>query len=309
MKNILHILFLLELLLVGKNVNSQGNYFVAGSEWKVSIINHVYYPCIENDTRIYYLAGDSIVGAVTYQKVMQRGSKELMWTGSSNPSTSCEHTVSNYNNEFVMLVRQDNYKTYLYNNNQEVLLFDYDLQIGDFIQPSYLYASDSQDSLQVVDIDTVQINGEDRRLFHLEDDQHTTSYKLVEGVAHFRGFLEPLVVLPLSITTTMECYGINGIGEYSFLSEPCAFNLGTKKIIEDSDFMIYPIPSSELLHIKSIAGHSIPVSVTILDLQGKSSQVSPYSEAINISHLQHGSYILSIQFENGNSINKLIIKN
>lgn len=309
MKNSVHYLFIFFLLVGGNFVHGQGNYFAAGSEWRVSIINHVYAPCIETDTRIYYLGGDSIVGTETYQKVMQRGIKELMWTGSSNPSTSCQNSTSNYN-EFVALVRQDNYKTYIYSNNQESLLFDYDLQIGDFIQPSYVYASDSQDSLQVVDIDTVQINGEDRRLFHMEDYEHATSYKLVEGVAHFRGLLEALVVLPLSITTTMECYGMNGITQYSFLeSGPCAFNLGTKEMIADSDFMIYPVPSDELLHIKSITGHSTPVSITILDLQGKSSQVSPYTEEINISHLQNGSYIVSIQFENGSNINKLIVKN
>jgi hypothetical protein len=305
MKNSLHYFFLFSLLFGGRFAHTQiGNYFAAGSEWRVSIINHVYAPCIETDTRIYYLGGDSIVGTETYQKVMQRGIKELMWTGSSNPSTSCQTSTSNYN-EFVTLVRQDNYKTYTYGNNQESLLFDYDLQIDDFI-----YTSNNDDSLQVVDIDTIQINGEERKLFYLEDDEHITSYKLVEGVAHFRGLLEPLVILPLSITTTMECYGINGVTEYSFLgSEPCAFNLGTKDIIADSDFMIYPVPSDKLLHIKSITGHSTPVSVTIFDLQGKSSQVSPYSEEINISHLQNGSYILSIQFENGNSINKLIVKN
>ncbi|MBN9292517.1 MAG: hypothetical protein J0G96_00905 [Flavobacteriia bacterium] len=230
MKNTLHYLFLFSLLLGGNHVHSQaGNYFVTGSEWKVSLINHVYYPCVENETRIYYLEGDSIVGTETYQKVMRRGSKELRWMGGSVPSSACTYTTSSYNNEFVTLIRQDNYKTYLYENNQEQLLFDYDLEIGDFIQPCYVYTSGSVDSLEVVGIDTVQINGEDRRIFHVEDYHHTTTYKVVEGVAHFRGLLEPLIVLPLSITTMMECYGINGIGEYSFSgSESCAFNLGTE---------------------------------------------------------------------------------
>ncbi|MBN9292516.1 MAG: T9SS type A sorting domain-containing protein [Flavobacteriia bacterium] len=48
---------------------------------------------------------------------------------------------------------------------------------------------------------------------------------------------------------------------------------------------------------------------TIFDLQGKSSETVPYAKEIDISHLENGGYILNVQFDNGKSINKLIMKN
>jgi hypothetical protein len=166
------------------------------------------------------------------------------------------------------------YKDYLYmntNENGEVLLYDFSLQVGDSLYGGNFMLS--YEYLVVEDIDTVTICGEYRKRFHFQ----YSWQKWIEGIGNINGLLFVSGTIPTNgVKNTLICFKKQGICEYSSPEYESCYPgplVGINEPSSKSGVEIYPNPAGELLHFRTRKTYSM---LCIYDLQGKK------QKAINI---------------------------
>lgn len=212
-------------------------------------------------------------------------------------------------------IRERNRKIYVLQNEEEKLLYDFNMNVGDTI---FYKVDDWSSYYKVVDsIGRITLNkGGDRFIWYL------TTYSgvgeeqdiWIEGIGsvHEEGLLNPL--FPFKTTdgrnTFFGCFKFNEIlytDKNNTVGDdcPCSWTLDVKNFNDEKPIMIYPNPAMDHITIKNNQKNLIDIQ--IIDMTGrtlKRMNSNNTETTINLDHVPSGLYSVRV---NGESY-KIIVK-
>jgi hypothetical protein len=212
----------------------------------------------------------------------------------------------------VGLIREDieNQKIYIYVNDQEYLLYDFDVQVNDVIN---VFSVGSETPITITNIETVVINGISREKIYFSDDWYNGYY--IEGIGADRGILDYNTAGIADYSPQLTCYYENNALIFDIPDDgtTCGLTLSIDEKELLSTFAVYPNPSSDVLFIATdglLSGKKL--TVQIVDMLGniaRTQQFVAYSKnQIDLNGLSAGSYIVRLIDESGSSANKVFTK-
>jgi hypothetical protein len=288
------------LLFCAVHANSQtADYFAGNPQWRMSLAFGGALPCLYFYDYVYYLNGYEVIGGEKYFKMFKKGTVREEWMGS--PPPQCGGT-SNYNN-LEGLFRQEDKKIFIREGNADVMLYDFDLEVGDTLPDSpILY----EDNIYVTQIDSILVGDFYRKVFTLSIDYFGNN-QMIEGIGFVDGFLTgfPDSFYPEKLV----CFAHNEI-VYYHNPDPtgaCDMFVGTDDIITASPGLeIWPNPSTGLFTLKFIGIVNQNVQLCLRDISGRliSQETWAIENGTNVKSLNHmdlkkGIYFLSFSGEDG----------
>lgn len=189
----------------------------------------------------------------------------------------------------------DSQQVYIWSalEDQACLLYDFSLNVGDTLHSEY---AGMGTDLIVMDIELVElINGEERRKFHLSNDEY-----YIEGVGGSQGLLQPMI-MGLGFWSYTLCLRENG---ESLFGESCTTGWLNSNDPEFSDVInMYPNPTIEVVNLDfdpSFTG--LPCHIYIMGLDGRAvSQLDLRIEergiSIDTDELSTGIYLITVEIE------------
>lgn len=274
------------------------NYLQPGSQWRINATGlSMSGPCYFNEQYVCEIAGDSTIGAQTYKKIICHG---LRTEGPTMPDPNSNCAPPTTFSRLYALVRQEGLKMYIYDNSEERLLYDFDLQVGDTLPLSY----NNYDNQVFIDsITTIQIGNEVRNVFHFtQQNQSFQINKIIEGVGHNFGFIG--IMQPFEFfETSLECFAINDTAYYPSLGAPCELDVSLAELPEMVLLTASPNPTDATIVIETgMLGqiHRLEI-VDMLGNQCSFEHSVSNSDALtlNLSAAESGVYIVRIIGENG----------
>ena len=188
--------------------------------------------------------------------------------------------------------------------DDEVLLYDYDLEEGDF------FNDDDEHPMQVIEVSTVVDNqGVERKkltfsFIGLEDE---TEY-WIEGVGSNKGFVNAGNYTPTEDGAIFHllCYHVDNAVIYV---NPTYDTCDIDAIEEDgaeSNLSLYPNPACG--HVKVMNNDHLTItSIEVIDLFGRSLMRVENSDTVDVSKLANGQYFLRINAVEGAVVRKLSV--
>jgi hypothetical protein len=144
----------------------------------------------------YTIIGDTVVNNHNYYLLYNRPVVKSYYQGYYYSSFPPEDTVGYFRNDSL------NKKVWMLGNNwKDTLLYDFDLKIGDTLQPTLLH--DTSEILVVDSIDSILVGVNFHRRFHIAVDTSSTypiDLALIEGVGSISGFMKNIYFHPLGQT-------------------------------------------------------------------------------------------------------------
>lgn len=294
MKTKILLLTILVLLLQKINGQEYNPIAVEGAHWIVSFDNINTVEPVDGIWE-YYSSGDTLVDSFNYKKIFKR---DLVIT-QNGPLFQAEDPYQLFG-----LIRDDTVakKVYAiqilenYNTcplNEEYLLFDFSLNIGDTaslcVLPEYY-------DFIVQDIHISTVLGFTTRIFEGME-------LFYEGMGSNYGLFEEMFA-PFKSQTK---YIYHTFLDYYCRESPCDLLVSTINIPVSQLFEIYPNPTSQTIFIQCNSLFKIN-SVSIFNILGqKEIQINKSLNQIDISALENGIYIIEIEF-NKNIYRHKIIK-
>ncbi len=212
----------------------------------------------------------------------------------------------------VGLIREEieNQKIYMYVNDQEYLLYDFDVQVNDVIE---VFSVGQLSPITITNIETVVINGISREKISFSDDWYTGYY--IEGIGSDRGIRDYNTAGIADYSPQLTCYYENNALVFDSPNDAstCGLTLSIDEKELLSSFAIFPNPSSDVLFIATDGLLSGQVfSLQIIDMIGNvvlTQQFMAFNKnQIDLSNLSAGSYIIRLSDKNGSSANKIFTK-
>lgn len=307
-KNTMHtrIIFLL-CLFSFQSAGQIPDYFGNNPTWHCGLGNTDQWsgwPQPSQEHYVYYLNGDTVISGNTYHRVFMRGVFDYIMT--PPPIDSTYDVPSNF------FVRQQGRSIYAHieSENQNYLLYNYDLQVGDF--PTGI-GYESYQFEPVQKIDSLLINGEYRRRIYMDS---IAGPVIIEGIGHqlypppqsgleeFGEFLQP-VSEGIGFTYYIYCYGQNDqpLWDPNGNGGNCYLNVG----LEEADtprFSIHPNPASDQVTMEGLPDEDL--LITFIDTQGKRVLQST-ERRFSVSSLTSGMYIVVIESSRGVVCEKLSV--
>jgi len=243
----------------------------------------------------YYSSGDTTVNDFSYKKIFKRN---LVTTQTVPPFQATEPY------QLYGLIRDDTSDKkvfaiqFIENNNtcplnEEYLLFDFSLNIGDTenlcILPDY-YDFITQD------IYVSNVLGFTTRIFEGPN-------MLYEGMGSNYGLFEEMFA-PFKKSSR---YIYSTFLDYYCRESPCDLLVSTINKPESEPLEIYPNPTSQTVFIKHVGSQQIKSILIYNTLGQKEIQINKNLNQIDISYLDNGIYIIEIEL-NGGIIRQKIIK-
>jgi hypothetical protein len=198
-------------------------------------------------------------------------------------------------------------KVYTYRNNQDTLLYDFNLTVGQ-VYPATANNS-LYPSLKVMQEDSIQLlDGFYHKRWHLGTNLLDSGYiSIIEGVGATSGFTldfyplfeqsSALLCMRNFSSYLYENWNFTGLIPPKY-SEYCDANLGYEKIGQKNiSFEVYPNPVNEELNLSSNLQNSLNASIKLYTIDGleiiKDKKVALPAK-IDISFLQKGIYIIVV---------------
>jgi hypothetical protein len=222
--------------------------------------------------------------------------------------------VNNTNTVFTQMkaisfIRNDTLgkKVYLFYNGQDSLIYNFNLSIGDVINPT-IHNTTCGLNMVIDTIGFVTINGKSYKYYGHDaiDSNYLTGSKFIEGFGSLNGFIAynlSNVCFESSIETLCIKQGNTWI--YGDSSVPCYhYPLGISAHKLSNTLSISPNPSSNYL---TISGIQKPSSIKIYTIEGaliKSIVNFKENQNIDVSGYRDGLYILQITNLDGKSSRK-----
>ncbi len=202
-------------------------------------------------------------------------------------------------------VREESGKVWMYTNEEERLIYNFNVDIGD----EFSFDQDGENvSLVLENIGSIEDNsGDIRRVFifesSLDDECQNGDFYWIEGVGSNKGLvLSSLVNSIENPCVNLSCMQVKDAVIYSNSDFATCFVVGVSNLDAD-EFILYPNPSSGDVFIES--SHKIE-SIRIHDLMG--AQVKEVgSSTFSVSELTSGIYLLNIRIESGQEAIKKIV--
>ncbi|MBL6944888.1 MAG: T9SS type A sorting domain-containing protein [Bacteroidales bacterium] len=233
-------------------------------------------------TEIFKIYGDSIIDSVAYKKIWASFDSLTSW---------------NYQG----LLREDsNIVYYISPNSNEGILYDFNLEIGETIFVKNIFCGDLEIPITIIDIDTIEYLGVDRKRWHIGENGYISEY-WIEDIGSLNGPLyvqyDYCIVCPV---WELLCYHKNDTLLYIYpLQTECFQNtVGIEDEKETDKIILKPNPVIKGQTI-TIEIKTKPLSIDLLNLSGKIiesfSQITENKISIETSNLCKGMYLLRIQ--------------
>jgi hypothetical protein len=252
---------------------------------------------------------DTTINNHTYHTLV--GHEITEWVdGLGNPQNYATGTFTTEG--YTFFFRQDipTKKVYTYRNNQDTLLYDFNLTVGQ-VYPATANNS-LYPSLKVMQEDSIQLlDGFYHKRWHLGTNLLDSGYiSIIEGVGATSGFTldfyplfeqsSALLCMRNFSSYLYENWNFSGIIPPKY-SEYCDANLGYEKIGQKNiSFEVYPNPVNEELNLSSNLQNSLNASIKLYTIDGleiiKDKKVALPAK-IDISFLQNGIYIIVVNNE------------
>lgn len=278
------------------------DYLPNGATWRIDKIGlSSQFDCWYKDQIVCTVTGDSVIGQQPYKKITAHGYYQefgiVMGTNCSSPYV---------HDELYALLRQDSLTIRIWENNQEYLLYDFNLQVGNLLPLTY---NNFNDSVSVDSISTIQIGNETRKVFHLSNNELIDS--LIEGIGHNWGLIGTMQPFEF-YENDLKCFSLNDTTWYPYLDAPCDYNVSTHTI-EAIEIGISPNPTQDFWEILLPEG-IVSDDITIYNIAGQEQHLQMQSSDANIlradaRNLPAGMYILKLQTATGSYLRTRLIKN
>ncbi|MDZ7777870.1 MAG: T9SS type A sorting domain-containing protein [Bacteroidales bacterium] len=188
-------------------------------------------------------------------------------------------------------IRTENGKTYQLNGDEENLLMDFTLNVGDTL---FSYISPG---LVIGSIDSVLVGTEYRKRFNFTNGDICNW--MIEGIGHEAGLFEPMSLI-LEFASEFHCYGESNIPLFGDMD--CILNVGLENFsIQNNNVSIYPNPTSGKLIIDASELNNTLKSYFLTDIYGKmilqknTDLIHNNVFEIDLSKYKTGIYFLPIQ--------------
>ena len=204
----------------------------------------------------YTFGGDTIIGSNTYKIINRSG---YLYD---------ENLIPTYFFEYAGGFRQniENKKVFFVeiNNDQEELLYDFDLNPGDTLPHAY---NNQHDYAIVSSIDSVLIGNQYRKRFNLEYTV-TGATEIIEGIGSNAGLLEPL--FQFEDNYRLECFNLYDSIYYPTYGFLCDLISGFKELgISNNSLEIIPNPVSGTSIIKISGNNENHALIEIINVEGQ----------------------------------------
>lgn len=188
----------------------------------------------------------------------------------------------------------------------EYLQYDFLLNVGDTFHytTSWLQEVD----LIVNSVDTIQINGENRRRFYLWPEQFGWTHPWIEGIGSTASLID--YVYPFgTFDVYLSCYFEKFVLVYSQIEDCCQGITDIEEsFIDKKIILVYPNPACDYLNIKFETAEM--KYIEIYDIQNRLIQMIKTSEKIIslvVKDYSKGVYIVKIINDNNVDSKKIII--
>jgi len=217
-----------------------------------------------------------------------------------------------------------------YMDNQEHVLYNYNLNVGDTIQYSYSIYPGGSVADSLVNIDSILIGGVYHRVFDFQNvaGRGYRAYTVIEGVGCVNHPLYPAFAGACnSFFENLRCFSQSGlVQDFSMRLNSCT-TLGNSFYINcnyiptttgltgiaatDKSGNIYPNPAGSDFYVRYTPAHNGSISVAAYDLSGRciyreNHTPSQQPVAIKTSSWKNGSYMVAVR-DNGNLVQKEMI--
>ena len=249
---------------------------------------------------IYYVDDTIVHNGSVFYKIFESGEfyQEVI-----NPPGPCDETYY-YTAEYRGAIRTENGKTYQLNGNEENLLMDFTLNVGDTL---FSYISPG---LVIGSIDSVLVGAEYRKRFNFSNGDICNW--MIEGIGHEAGLFEPMSLM-LEFASEFHCYGENNIPLFGDTN--CILNVGYEDFsIQNNNVPIYPNPTSGKFIIDASELINTIKSYFLIDICGKmilQENINLFNNniiEIDLSKYRSGIYFLRLNTENQGIVFRKIIK-
>ena len=284
--------------------------------WRQASANWNYPNYFQRDYN-YYIQGDTFFLGNTYHKVY----KTLVATDYVLGSPIGSFNLVNGptlvdSNKYVGAIREDLSKHVYFlpdtiTTTSEILLYDFNLNVGDTLAYSYNNSSYFLGYNYVSGIDSVLVGTQFHKCFHITSNAGYPNYvSIIEGVGSTFGLLE-MMIDPFEWSDNLICYTYNGqhvwadsIGRPpTYIPANCSLPVGISEHGETFPVAIFPNPTTGIVTIKT--SFSEKSSVEIVDVLGKriyQSEQQGFEFVIDLAHQPQGIYFLKVR--SGNKISR-----
>lgn len=276
MKN--HLLILTILLLTLTIVHGQTNVyhpFPDSAIWRIDVVAnspqgggcqaHYYFQ--------YYISGDTLINSFSYKKIY----KSFVYHTSTGAASPCDPLPLLENSGYIGALRDDSVsnKTFFVfqNNNNDSILFDYNLNVGDTIKGCI-----ALNDIIIISVDSILIGSQERKKWNYNTGQ------IIQGIGSESGLIELIntgsatyssLVCVKDSTSTLFTSGYNsamgcnmiyeGLNEINFENilncYPNPFTmqttLRTDNIFKDAILTVFNSFGQQVKQIKNISGQTI----------------------------------------------------
>lgn len=191
----------------------------------------------------------------------------------------------------------------------EVLLYDFSLQLGDTLPASYIIP---EQMYYVEGIDSVEIGDSYRKKYVIKSiDQFELPKSIIEGIGGDHFFEEITMWFNGESGYFFNCVNIGDSLGYPAGGSCDEIIVSSKDVIYDSDFHIFPNPSTGKFWIKHSSNNQEFISIEIFNSYGeklKQFEATQLLSPIDLYSSPKGIYMIMIKFESGTFTQKIIIQ-
>ncbi len=278
-------------------IYAQTNNLDITSEWRVNY-QQVWEPYdFYNNLYRDFIEGDTVINSVEYSKVYQSGYSYYGYipNGEIYPY---EHVLHGF-------LREENNKWFTLFENQDTLLFDFNLNLNDTVISAYTYSF--ADPIVVTAIDSILIDGEYKKRMQLNG---MGAEYIIEGIGATSGLFENMFFFEWY--SELVCYAKNGVSVWGTTTEECDLAV---KIMENQGnsglCSVFPNPAKDFTMITVPSGLE-NVTFRLIDMVGglicQKSLESPSTNKVQLTDYHSGVYLAVIETNGLKQSVKLIIK-
>ncbi len=253
-----------------------------------------------------YISGDTTIEEITYHKLYEDGYKYSPNCPPPGPFY--------YYNQYYGAFRQDtfNKKIYLNFGEGDLLAYDFNLNVGDTLPPTYL--SMQYPNYIVQSIDSLYVGNDYRKRYCIFSDYFQDYMWLIEGIGSYYGAFELLAPNWDEYQHQLGCIYQDDEVIWSLAPSPSGFGCelitSTKEQISENEISISPNPFKSFTNIK-IPENYTNVSLSMYNSFGQKiiEIKNSYEQTIRIErgNLESGLYFIQIAQDNDHILTKKIM--
>lgn len=285
------------------------DYLANGSKWRINWTGLSFtQPCWISEKYVVEIVGDTTMAGFTYKKLIHHGEKVEMQINPSPSAPPCA-PFELFSRDYAYL-RQDGMKMYIVPavSQNEELLYDFDLQIGDTLPNTYNH--NALDIITVTSIGSISVGSEARKVFYLSANTYNIE-KIIEGIGHDLGLIGTMSPFEL-YETELVCFARNDTTYYSSPAGICDMNLSLTENAAWLNLTLYPNPalnqvgieSNQVADIKAI--QAVDAVGRIVDMSFE--RVNDTKIEMDLSALESGIYCLRFTTGLGQEFVKIMSK-